>query len=132
MNTTPPSPPLLQYAGFWWRLLAWWLDALILSVVFALLFTSGDPGIGCLVVSWLYSALMESSRWQATLGKRACGLIVIDTDTNSLTFARATGRHFAKYISALTLGIGYAMAAFTERRQALHDIIADTLVIRMK
>lgn len=132
MNTTPPSPPLLQYAGFWWRSLAWSLDALVLSVLFAVLFGAGDPGVGCVVVSWLYCALMESSRWQATLGKRACGLIVIDTDTNSLSFARASGRHFAKYISMLTFGVGYAMAAFTERRQALHDLIADTLVIRMK
>lgn len=132
MNNAPPSPPLLKYAGFWWRFLALLLDALVLGVVFRLLFGMGDPGAGCLVVAWLYFALSESSRWQGTLGKRACGLLVIDTDTNSITFARATGRHFAKYVSALTLGVGFAMAAFTERRQALHDIIAHTLVVRMK
>lgn len=132
MTHTPPSPPLLQHAGFWWRFLACMLDLLVLGVVFRLLFGVGDPGAGCLVVSWLYYALSESSRWQATLGKRACGLLVIDTETNSITFARATGRYFAKYISALTLGIGFIMAGFTERRQALHDMVAGTLVIRMK
>lgn len=132
MNTTPPTPPLLQYAGFWWRFLAWMLDNLILSTLFVVFLSAGDPGVACVVISWLYSALMESSRWQATLGKKACGLLVVDEETNSLTFARASGRHFAKYISMLTMGVGFVMAAFTARKQTLHDLIAGTLVIRMK
>jgi uncharacterized RDD family membrane protein YckC len=60
----------------------------------------------------------------------ALGLKVIDLYGNRISFARATGRHFAKYISGVILGIGYIMAGFTERKQALHDMIAGTLVIR--
>jgi len=60
----------------------------------------------------------------------ALGLKVTGLNGERITFARATGRHFAKYLSSLTLLIGYIMAAFTERRQALHDIVASTLVFK--
>ena len=75
---------------------------------------------------------MESSHLQATLGKMALSLQVTDLEGRRITFAKATGRFFAKYLSVLTLGIGYLMAAFTERKQALHDIIAGTLVVRTR
>ncbi|MBL7804490.1 MAG: RDD family protein [Saprospiraceae bacterium] len=89
------------------------------------------PGmILSMVINWLYFAYMESSENQATLGKMALGLKVTDLNGGRITFARATGRHFAKYLSSLTLLIGYIMAAFTERRQALHDIVASTLVFK--
>jgi uncharacterized RDD family membrane protein YckC len=74
---------------------------------------------------------MESSNRQATLGKMALGLIVTDLEDRPVTFARATGRFFSKIITGLIpLGIGYAMAGFTEKKQALHDMIASTLVLR--
>ena len=79
---------------------------------------------------WLYEAFMMSSEWQATVGKRAMSIVVTDIDGKRMSFARATGRHFAKYVSALLLGIGFIIAAFTARRQALHDMIAETLVIK--
>jgi len=72
---------------------------------------------------------MLSSGWQATVGKRALGMVVTGLDGRRISFARATGRHFAKYISALILFIGFIMAAFTAKKQALHDMIAETLVI---
>jgi len=56
--------------------------------------------------------------------------VVVDLNGSRMSFARATGRHFAKYISAFLLGIGFIMAAFTEKKQALHDMIAETLVIK--
>ncbi len=81
------------------------------------------------IVGWLYSALMESSTKQATLGKMVCGLRVTDLAGNRISFGRATGRHFAKnFLSAIFL-VGYIMAAFTERKQGLHDMIAGTLVV---
>ena len=83
-----------------------------------------------IVGQWLYFSLMESSSWQATLGKKALGLYVTDLEGNRITFARATGRYFAKLISSLTLLIGYIMAGFTEKKQALHDMIAGCLVMR--
>lgn len=82
------------------------------------------------VLNWLYFSLLESSSWQATLGKKALGLEVTDLAGRRISFGRATGRFFAKYISAIILMIGFLMAGFTEKKQALHDILAGTLVIR--
>jgi uncharacterized RDD family membrane protein YckC len=86
-----------------------------------------------LVVTWLYHALMESSEWQATLGKKALGLVVTDMAGQRVSFGRATGRHFAKIITNLAsfgIGLGYLLAAFTEKKQALHDMLAGCLVLR--
>ncbi|WNL46130.1 RDD family protein [Dyella sp. BiH032] len=82
-----------------------------------------------LVLTWLYFAFCESSSWQATLGKLALGIRVVDMEGNRISFLRATGRHFAKLLSGLILMIGYVMVAFTQRKQGLHDIIASTLVL---
>jgi uncharacterized RDD family membrane protein YckC len=74
---------------------------------------------------------MESSRHQGTLGKMTLGLIVTDLQGRPIGFAVASGRYFAKIITGLIpLGIGYAMAGFTEKKQALHDMIASCLVLR--
>ncbi len=81
------------------------------------------------VLEWLYYALMESSNRQATLGKLALGIIVTDLDGKRLTFGRATGRYFGKILSSLILNIGFLMAAFTEKKQALHDMIASCVVV---
>ena len=85
-----------------------------------------------IVLNWLYEALMTSSPRGATLGKMALGLRIVRFDGTQLSFGRATARHFAKYMVTpmVPLAIGYAMAAFTNRKRALHDILADTLVIK--
>jgi uncharacterized RDD family membrane protein YckC len=72
---------------------------------------------------------MESSKNQGTLGKMALGLRVTDMDGRRISFGRATGRYFAKWLSTITLLIGYIMAAFTPKKQAMHDMIAGTLVL---
>jgi len=82
------------------------------------------------IVSWLYFTLMESSPKQATLGKMAMGIVVTDMNADRISFGKANARYWAKLLSSLILSIGYIMAAFTERKQALHDIIAGTLVMR--
>jgi len=80
---------------------------------------------------WLYYAWMESSSWQGTLGKKALGLIVTDLEGRRVTFGRATGRYFSKMITGLIpLAIGYIMAGFTAKKQAIHDMIAGCLVLR--
>jgi uncharacterized RDD family membrane protein YckC len=80
---------------------------------------------------WLYFALLESSHWQATAGKKALGLKVTDYAGARNSFARASGRHFAKIISGMIpLGIGYIIAGFTEKKQAIHDMLASCLVVR--
>lgn len=84
-----------------------------------------------LVVTWLYHALMECSEWQATVGKKALGLVVTDMEGNRVSFWRATGRHFAKIVTNMVpLLIGYILAGFTDKRQALHDMIAGCLILR--
>ena len=146
------APP----AGFWIRFVAYMIDGLVMLVPAAILVgvlaafvvlteTSVDEegaalvlGVALLfmvpmiVINWLYEALMTSSPRGATLGKMALGLRIVRFDGTQLTFGRATGRHFAKAIAtpAVPLLIGYIMAAFTNRKRALHDILADTLVIR--
>ena len=84
-----------------------------------------------IVVRWVYFAGMESSARQATFGKAAMSVYVTDLKGQPVTFGRATGRFFAKIVSGLIpLGIGYFMAGFTEKKQALHDMIAGTVVLR--
>jgi uncharacterized RDD family membrane protein YckC len=83
------------------------------------------------IIGWLYHAGMESSEYQGSLGKMALGLAVTDTDGQRVRFARASGRYFAKLITGLVpLAIGWIMAGFTEKKQALHDMIASCLVLR--
>ncbi len=143
------------YGGFWIRVLAVIIDAVLLRVVVApihLIFGGlglagmmsgvrhagiglGLLGGGITVVvlifgSWLYEAFMESSSYQATLGKMIFGMKVTDLSGNRISFERATGRHFAKWLSAMILFIGYIMVGFTERKQGLHDLLAGTLVRR--
>jgi uncharacterized RDD family membrane protein YckC len=81
--------------------------------------------------TWLYYALTESSQYQGTLGKMTLGLTVTDLQGRRITFGRATGRFFAKIITGLVpFGVGYMMAGFTDKKQALHDMIANCLVLR--
>ena len=83
------------------------------------------------IVSWLYYAYFESGIKQATWGKQVLGVYVTDLNGQRLTFGRASGRFFAKIVSGMIpLGIGYIMAGFTERKQALHDMIASTYVLK--
>jgi uncharacterized RDD family membrane protein YckC len=81
------------------------------------------------ILQWLYFALMESSSRQATLGKLALGIVVTDLSGKRISFGRATGRYFGKIVSGMILYIGFIMAGFTERKQALHDIMASCLVV---
>lgn len=83
-----------------------------------------------IVMKWLYYALMESSKFGGTLGKMAVRIKVVDLDGNRISFGRATGRYFSRIITNMTLLIGYIIAGFTEKKQALHDMIASCLVIR--
>ncbi len=81
------------------------------------------------IIPWLYYASFESSRSQATPGKLLVGTVVTDLEGNKPTFARVTLRHFAKFISALIIFIGFLMIGFTKKKQGLHDKIAGCLVL---
>ena len=137
-----PMPPALpvqpRYAGFWIRLLAYIIDAIILgALTFPLARVLSMMGIGeqssnvmSIAISWMYFAVFESSGWMASPGKKALGLIVTDEQGGQLSVGRATRRYFAKILSALLLGIGFVMIAFTARKQGLHDKMFHTLVLR--
>ena len=86
-------------------------------------------GAASLVVTWLYHAWMESSEWQATVGKKALDLVVTDIDGRRVSFWHATGRHFATIVSNMIYPFGHIMAGFTEKKQALHDMIAGCLIL---
>jgi uncharacterized RDD family membrane protein YckC len=143
------------YAGFWLRFVAIIIDLAVLGIALgipmAIIFgamglsmmgRSPDEMMGAgfgvialfelisFVGQWLYFASMESSSWQGTLGKKALGLMVTDMNGQRISFGRASGRYFGKILSGLTLLIGYIMAGFTAKKQALHDMIAGCLVIR--
>jgi len=86
-------------------------------------------GVLLIVIPWLYFAGFESSRSQATPGKLLMHIVVTDMTGNKPTFARVTLRHFAKFISALIILIGFLMIGLTQKRQGLHDKIAGSLVL---
>lgn len=138
----------MQYAGFWLRFVAYVIDSAIVGVLPAIvaliitpIFFISSRAVAALgviffivpvvgTVGWLYYALMESSTFQATLGKRVLALKVTGMNGEPISFGRASGRFFAKILSSMPLMLGYVMAAFTPRKQALHDLIAACLVIR--
>jgi uncharacterized RDD family membrane protein YckC len=153
----PQAVSSAGYGGFWIRFLAFIVDGIIvrlavfpLAAVFGLVGLHHRPFIigGRLdehdipaivsaalatfwifaTINWLYDALLTSSAWQGTVGKKILNLKVTDEAGNRISFARATGRHFAKYYLSTILFVGFIMAAFTDRKRALHDIIAGTLV----
>ncbi|MDU7472699.1 MAG: RDD family protein [Paenibacillus macerans] len=84
------------------------------------------------VIKWLYYAIMESSKLQGTLGKMALGIVVVDGQNGRVSFWRASGRFWAQFLSILTVTVGYMMAGFMEKKQALHDKIARTYVVNKK
>ncbi|MEM7780662.1 MAG: RDD family protein [Pseudomonadota bacterium] len=135
-----------QYGGFWIRVVAYIIDAIILGIAGAVIggilgavigvgggsqdAAGGVGGLVGLVLGIAYFTVLESSDWQATVGKKAMGLIVTDTDGNKITWLRALGRYAGKLLSGAILLIGYIMIAFTERKQGLHDMLASTLVLK--
>lgn len=94
--------------------------------------TLGWPELVGLLLPIAYFTLLESSRWQATLGKRICRLKVTGLDGQRITPLRALGRYLAKFLSAFILCIGFLMIGWTRRKQGLHDLVATTLVVRLR
>jgi uncharacterized RDD family membrane protein YckC len=130
------------YAGFWLRLAAYLIDSILLFVVECVLAAAVilmDPGdlrafvnvapVGW-AITWAYFAVLESSPMGGTVGKHALGLYVSDAHGDPIGFGRASARYWLKIFSTLTLMLGWVMAGFTPRKQALHDVMAGTLVLR--
>ena len=146
----------IVYAGFWKRVAAYFIDSLIVGIVggvvamvIGMVLGIGMAGIGggsdamgagfiaiqlltnlvSIGLAAAYYAGFHASSGKATLGKMAVGIKVVRSNGERITIARGIGRYFAAMLSGLILCIGYLMAAFTERKQSLHDMICDTLVV---
>lgn len=137
-----------EYGGFWIRVGAYLIDVAVLLIpvlLISFLYKSVTPasdGTEKVVVEvidfflsqliwWAYYAVLHSSSWQASLGKKALGLKVVDENGERISFGRATGRYFAGFLSAIILCVGLMMVGWTKRKQGLHDMIAGTLVIKV-
>ncbi len=138
-----------KYAGFWPRVGAAMLDSLLLAVPYFVVGWIFSFNIGYniaidfeimnltvivwdliwFLIGYLYFAILESSSLQASLGKRVFSLKVIDFTGERISFMRATGRYFGKFVSGISFLIGFLMIGWTEKRQGLHDKMARTLVI---
>lgn len=145
---TQPMPDGTAYAGFRQRVIAYGLDALVIYMLVAMVASELLPQIEssldhrvivnekalyaptAVLVGWLYYALLESSRLQATFGKRWVHLRVADLNGQRIEFRRASLRYWGQYLSGALGGLGFLIAAFTPRRQALHDMIAGCVVLR--
>lgn len=141
MNQSYPHPTQsvlfpeaeLQYASFWERFGAAFLDGLILMIPnISLQYLLGPvPAfVFNIVMAWIYYALQESGAAQATIGKKAVGLKVCTDTGDRITFAQASGRFFGKYLSMIIIFIGYLMMLWDDRRQTLHDKLAQTFVVK--
>jgi uncharacterized RDD family membrane protein YckC len=138
----------MEYAGFWIRVGAWFIDYIIMAIASAIIYVPltfmgfssfNEPAaftiiqLISMILNFIIPAVYESwfvGKYAATPGKMACKLKVVMSEGDRVSFARAIGRHFAKYISGLILGIGYIMAGFDEQKRTLHDRICDTRVIK--
>lgn len=139
----------IKYAGFWRRFAAYIIDGVVLAFALSQLagllwtqlvaqikdydtvqqYVAICVSLMSIVVTWTYFSGMESSPLQATIGKLAVGLYVTDLQGQRISFGRATGRFFGKILSGAILSIGYLMAGFTAKKQALHDMLAGCLVL---
>jgi uncharacterized RDD family membrane protein YckC len=130
----------MTYAGFWKRTVAVLIDVILLSVSFYIVLSTAAATqspeyyaisrlICYFVIPWIYFAGMESSFRQGTAGKMIVGIIVTDLDGNKISFKQASLRHWSKVLSFMILYIGFLMVAFTKKKQGLHDLITNSLVI---
>lgn len=140
-----PLPAGMVFAGFWERAAACFLDGVVLVIAYLLIAAgcsliaarSGrvlEGAVVCnvlaLIVGLSYFSLLESANGGATLGKRALHLHVVDLGGARISLFRAVMRHLARYLSALPMLFGYLVQPYTERKQALHDMLTGTLVVR--
>lgn len=138
----------LDYAGFWTRLGAVVIDGFIIWIFNMALFvplgiimpTSTDDPFAALsfmplimLLQYAIPAVYDTwfvGKYGATPGKMACKIKVVVADGTPVSYSRALGRHFAKWLSSLIMGIGFLMAAFDDERRTLHDRICETRVVR--
>ena len=130
-----PGERVLMYSGFWRRFAAAFIDGLILSIgglVFAVLigYYTVEVQLLTILIGFVYTAGLESSKSQATIGKLALGIKVADLNGNRISCGRATMRYIVEYIGIMLLFIVYLTIPFSKNKQGIHDMIAGTIVIK--
>ncbi len=139
-------PTAANLATFGWRLLAYLIDCIILVLVMVITFnifaangtTFNKDNYNDLVkiqlvyfiILIIYNAVCESSNLMGSLGKKACKLVVVDVDGRKISFINALMRSVGKAISIFLLYTGFFSILFSEYKQALHDFLAKTYVIK--
>ncbi|WP_185819849.1 RDD family protein [Salibacterium salarium] len=149
-----------EFAGFWLRVAAVLIDSIVVAVplnilsfiaIIILVFSlsGGSPNVDngtqaqialmcfivyllCGLITPFYYTIFHCSKWQATIGKKAVGIKVIDYNGGKISFWKSFGRYFGYVLSGMILGIGYIMAGFTKNKEALHDMMSSTLVIKKR
>jgi uncharacterized RDD family membrane protein YckC len=126
----------VEYAGFWMRFVAAIVDGFILGAVQIALTLAIDDQASVSGLSFLVSMAYTVGFWAtegATPGKMAMGCKIVEAEMlEPISVGRSFGRYFAQILSALTLGIGYLMIAFTPEKRGLHDYVAGTVVIKTR
>jgi len=146
-------PHALRYAGFWIRFAALFIDGIVISiaqyavyipVILVVMRGAGNmdnnpwPLFAAQMILAVFSMVLAAGyeiwmtgRYGATLGKMACRLRIVTPDGGRMSYARATGRHFAKFISYFTMYIGFIIAGFDKEKRSLHDMICTTRVVKV-
>jgi len=144
----------IKFAGFWYRLLAYFIDLILLDIIISIIsitfihFSSpiSEKDIGPFYLFYqnvfihfvqysffillFYNSIFEASKYQGSIGKIITKLKVVNIEYEKISFWQALGRNLSKYISLLIFGIGFLMIAFTKKKQGLHDMITNCLVVR--
>jgi uncharacterized RDD family membrane protein YckC len=135
-----------EYAGFWIRFGAKFIDNILLQIVnyaliipiigFGGLKDSTATGVA-LVIQMLVSFAIQIGyitfflgKYGATPGKMACKLKVVNPDGTPISYGKAFGRFWGEILSGITLSIGYLIVIWDEEKRALHDRVCNTRVIR--
>lgn len=123
-TSQPPAMRQVHYAGFWIRFVAAWIDYLVLAI---------GAAVGAVIGGFLLFVIYKGTClacWQGqTVGKYLCGIRVVNDDLTPCTTGQAFCRTFSELLNWLTLDVGYAIAAFSDRKRGLHDMIAGTVHI---
>lgn len=158
LSEVGPEKRNVEFAGFWIRFAARLIDELLIGAVLMVVMFLGigmiygltggkfDPEdetysvlfavayLGwcavCLITPVVYYTIMEASSWQASLGKKAIGLKVVNQSGYPISLGQSLGRNLGKLLSGMICSIGFIMAGFDDRKRALHDMMASTYVIR--
>lgn len=117
-----------SYSSLGRRVVALLLDGLIFAIPCAIA-NNLVPFVGGLIAWFFYAPILESSAIRATLGKHLMGIQVSDLSGRRISLKASVIRNLLKFVSGAIVFLGFFVALFTKRKQTLHDLLADTVVV---